>query len=95
MSDQKIMTLHPEGKQGVNLDNKRYVLIKQAILEVIHEHDEIAFKALAAAVAERLPKEFDGSVPWYVTTIKLDLEAREFIERVPGKTPQHLRLRKI
>ncbi len=31
---------------------------------------------------------FDGSVMWYYTTVKLDLEARGEIRRVPGSRPQ-------
>jgi len=32
-----------------------------------------------------------GSTGWYTTTVKLDLEAKGEIERVPGSTPQRLR----
>lgn len=32
-----------------------------------------------------------GSVSWYTTTVKLDLEARGELERVPGSRPQRLR----
>jgi hypothetical protein len=35
---------------------------------------------------------FEGSVSWYVTTVKLDLETRGVVERVPGQKPQRLRL---
>ena len=39
-------------------------------------------------------EKFDGSISWYVTTIKLDLEARGIIERIPKKRPQTLKLNK-
>ncbi len=42
--------------------------------------------------AARLPGDFEGSVGWYATTVKLDLEARGLIERMPGESPQVLRL---
>ena len=32
-----------------------------------------------------------SSVGWYATTVKLDLEARGLIERVPDARPQRLR----
>lgn len=86
------MTLHPEGKQGVNLDKKKYAQIKRAILRVLRERGEVAFKALPDAVAEKIAGAFAGSVIWYVVTVKLDLEARGLIERVPKKSPQRLRL---
>lgn len=89
--DDRIQTLHPQGKRGVNIDKDKYETIREAILNVLEPVDEIAFRALPPAVAKQLP-EFDGSVSWYTTTVKLDLEARGLIERVPDVTPQHLRL---
>jgi hypothetical protein len=38
-------------------------------------------------------QEFRGSIGWYTTIVKLDLEARRLIERIPDKKPQHLRLK--
>jgi hypothetical protein len=37
---------------------------------------------------------FNGSVMWYVTTVKLDLEARGEIKRVPNSRPQLVKLTK-
>ncbi|MBW3603547.1 MAG: hypothetical protein KY460_01340 [Actinobacteria bacterium] len=34
----------------------------------------------------------EASVGWYTTAVKLDLEAREVISRVPGSSPQLLEL---
>ena len=34
-----------------------------------------------------------GSLMWYLITVKLDMEARGEIERVPAKRPQHIRRR--
>lgn len=39
-----------------------------------------------------LKDRFDGSIPWYVTTVKLDLEASGVIARLPKTSPQWLRL---
>ena len=88
----KIMTLHPDGKAGVNINVPKYELIKEAILVVIRELGEVTFTDLVAAVDHRLAGQFDGSIAWYVTTVKLDLEARTIIERIPGHKPQQLRL---
>ncbi|MBE2222501.1 MAG: hypothetical protein IAF02_13220 [Anaerolineae bacterium] len=93
MSD-KIMTLHPQGKAGVNIDKAKYDTIRAAILAAITENGgEIAFKDLPTAVASHLSAPFDGSIGWYTTTVKLDLEARGEIKRVPGISPQRLRLK--
>ena len=91
MDEEKIMTQHPAGKSGVNISKTKYEAMRTAILAAIDDQGEIAFSDLATAVTPLLPESFDGSVGWYVTTVKLDLEARGEIERTPGKTPQHLR----
>ena len=90
---ERILALHPQkGKQGTNIDRYKYDTIKHAILADTREQGVIAFKDLAAAVRARIGPGFAGSVSWYVTTVKLDLEARGLIERIAGKKPQHLRL---
>lgn len=92
MSD-KIMTLHPEdGKTGVNIDKGKYDTVKDAIVRIIGEQEKIGFMALTDAVGEHLT-DFDGSIGWYTTTVKLDLEARGIIERIPNESPQQLRLK--
>jgi hypothetical protein len=90
MSD-KIKTLHPDPKkQGVNIDRQKYEQVRRAILAEIDTRDIVAFSDLPTALNRRLP-DFAGSISWYAITVKLDLEARQLIERVPGKKPQHLR----
>jgi hypothetical protein len=89
--EDKILTLHPEGKKGVNISRAKYEMIRNAILAAIRSQGEISFEGLTSLVEYRLRNKFDGSVSWYVTTVKLDLEARGEIERVPGAEPQHLR----
>lgn len=76
MTGQKILTLHPEGKQGVNIDLTKYNQIREAILGVLAEQGTLAFGELGDVIEQRLSGRFDGSVGWYYTTVKLDLEAR-------------------
>lgn len=87
----RITTLHPGGKQGTTIDKDKYDVIRDAILVLLNEHGELAFGDLRAKAEERLGDTFDGSVSWYVTTVKLDLEARGEVERVPKQRPQRLR----
>jgi len=47
---------------------------------------------LSRAVEKEVNGSFDGSVMWYVTTVKLDLEARGQIKRVPNSRPQLVKL---
>jgi len=91
--EERILTQHPEpGKHGVNISRHKYELVRGAIVESIRDRGGIAFRALIEDVERRLEGGFEGSVSWYVTTVKLDLEARGVIERIPGSRPQRLRL---
>ncbi|MBN1305870.1 MAG: hypothetical protein JXA13_15645 [Anaerolineales bacterium] len=88
----RILTLHPRGKAGSNIDKVKYEKVRAVILEVLQECGAITLKDLLLAVDEKLSGNFDGSIGWYTTTIKLDLEARGEIECVPGSKPQTVRL---
>lgn len=92
---QTFQTIHPEaGTQGTRVDAAKYEAMKAAMLAVVPAAaDGSPFQDLVDAVRPRLPAELfaNASVSWYVTTIKLDLEARGLIERVPGARPQHVR----
>lgn len=89
---ERIKTLHPEGKKGVNIEKAKYDKMKKAIISSLKGVESISFKNLGQVVRERLTKDFEGSIGWYYTTVKLDLEARGIIERVPNTRPQLLRL---
>jgi len=87
-----IRTLHPEKKQGVNISKEKYEIIRNAILCVLQAQKEITFMNLSRAVEKEVNGNFEGSVTWYVTTVKLDLEARGKVKRVPNSRPQLVRL---
>ena len=88
----RIMTLHPAGKQGVNIDKGKYEMVREAIEETLKAQPGITFSALTEEVGRQIGEVFDGSVGWYVVSVKLDLEARGVLERVDGRSPQRLRL---
>lgn len=91
MEDQKIMTLHPDPtKKGVNILLRRYELMRDTIIEIISRSETISFSNLTNEAQKELEGRFDGNIPWYVVSVKQDLEARKVIRRVNGKTPQHL-----
>jgi len=92
MNEGKIMTLHPSGKQGVNIHLRKYEVIKDFILSKLIEHSEISFDELTDLAIKELSANFDGKVVWYMVTVKLDLEARKLIERVLKTSPHKLRL---
>jgi hypothetical protein len=87
-----IRTLHPEKKQGVNISREKYDVIRSAILCVLQKQKEITFMNLSRAVEKQVNGNFEGSVTWYVTAVKLDMEARGEIKRVTHSRPQLVRL---
>ncbi len=91
MSD-TILTLHPQGKSGVNVSRAKYDVVRQAITTALSSQDNMTFTELLQKVEEQLAGNFDGSIPWYTTTVKLDLEARGVIRRLPRRSPQRLQL---
>jgi len=87
-----IRTLHPEKKQGVKISREKYEIIRKAILCVLQAEKEITFMNLSRAVEKEVNVNFEGSVTWYVTTVKLDLEARGQVKRVTNSRPQLVKL---
>lgn len=88
-----ILTLHPDpAKKGVNISQAKYDAVRRAILHTLEERGEMSFAELGRAVETALAGSFEGSVMWYYTTVKLDLEARGELQRVPGRRPQRVRL---
>lgn len=94
----------PETIQARNINNpasrttinaERYRAMRTALLKTVPRSPEgIAFRALPAAVKKhlrggRLPG--GGSLMWYITVVKLDLEARGLLRRIPDSTPQRIR----
>ncbi len=90
---EKILTLHPQGKNGVNIDKVKYDIIKDYILKTIRNHEEITYQRLNDLAVLELSPTFDGKVAWYLVTVKLDLEARNIIERIPKTSPHKLRIK--
>ena len=82
------------GKLPTRIDRWKYDVVRAAILEAIPRGPRgVEFRQLSGLVHERIPtrdRERLGSVPWYVSTVKLDLEVRGEIERLPGSRPQRL-----
>lgn len=84
-----------EGVGNTRMAREKYEIYKQAILASVPRTESgIPFTELPGRVKEHLPRERLGelgSIGWHVTSVKLDLEARGLIERLPGSKPQRLR----
>ena len=91
--EEKILTLHPQGKRGVNISRAKYEMMKKTILEVLRKGG-LTHHELTHAVERKLKGKFDGSIPWYMEGTKLDLEARGIIERVPGERNEVYRVKR-
>ena len=83
-----IQTGHPEpGKKGVNISKEKYEVIYNAIHAYLHETKQASLKSITSAVKERVGSSFDGSVGWYVTTVKLDMESKGELVCDRSKSP--------
>ncbi|MEX2231609.1 MAG: hypothetical protein WD824_05590 [Cyclobacteriaceae bacterium] len=89
---EKILTRHPLGKNGKNIDIEIYETVKDALLTILGSK-ELTHTDLLDQLNKRLKNKFEGSIGWYGETVKLDLEARKIIERTDSK-PQKYRLGK-
>ncbi len=90
--EDKILTKHPEGKSGVSISKEKYDLVRALIIENLQVSGELTYTQLADLLKNELRGKFDGSIPWYVEVVKLDLEARRILARIPRTKPQLYRL---
>ena len=83
------------GKQPTRIARWKYDAVREAILTALpREGEGVEAKELPEFVENVLqPGDLAdlGSVTWYTVTVKLDLEVKGLIERVPGSKPQRLR----
>lgn len=84
-----------KGKKSKRIDGDKYTVMKRALMKAIPtSRAGVRFMDLFDIVGAALPKfsvPGGASLSWYLTTVKLDLEARGLIERVPHSVPQRLR----
>ena len=90
-SQERILTLHPEGKKGVRIPLSRYNRMRDTLLGIFAEQNEISYKELGRLTEERLSGILDGSIPWLMETVKLDLLARGVIKKI-SVNPERLKL---
>lgn len=91
-SEEKILTLNLNGKNGVNIYKSRYDIMRKSLLSILDKRGEVTLPELNSLVEIDLEGKFDGKIGWYLMAVKLDLEARSIIGKVPNKSPQTLTL---
>lgn len=98
IEDKVVCETPTPGKQPVRIARWKYDLVRSAILAVVPADEcGVEFSRLPGLVEGQLSAsdlEKLGSASWYTTTVKLDLEVKGEIERVPGSRPQRLRREK-
>lgn len=81
-------------KQPTRILKWKYDAVKRAIIKSIAKGNKgLPFKQLPANVERHLratEKSQLGSIGWYTTCVKLDLEVKGVIKRLPGVSPQVL-----
>jgi hypothetical protein len=88
--DDRVELKHPQGKKPVSMKKETYDLLKAVFLKSLREEGEATLAEVVRASAAELKRggtTFEGSLPWHLEWVKLDLEARNLIKRIPG-TPQ-------
>ncbi|SIT70157.1 DUF6958 family protein [Edaphobacillus lindanitolerans] len=88
--EEQIQLLHPKGETAGKILTRRYEAIRKAILEEVDANGEISFTDLTERAPKRI-SHFDGKTTWYITAVKLDLEARGELERFEREGEQWLR----
>ena len=88
MTEEKILTKHPEGKSGRNINKRIYETVKQGIISVL-QNKELTHTELFDKLNKNLKGKISGNINWYGETVKLDLEARKIIERTDSKPAKY------
>lgn len=88
MKEARILTKHPLGKSGKNIEREKYETLKAAILSALQKK-ELTHTELFDRLNKGLKGKFSGNISWYGETVKLDLEARKTIHRNSEKPPKY------
>jgi hypothetical protein len=94
-TEKKLVCLTPTpGKQPTRNAEWKYKTMRTAILEIVPAKEpEIEFNLLAGLIGEHLSSEIVsqiGSLTWYTTTVKLDMEVKGELQRIAGPRLQRL-----
>lgn len=87
----RVQLKHPQGKKAVSMSTGKYCLLKLAVLKCLRVKRKATFSEISRTIEKEFKTEgqtFKGSLPWHLEWVKLDLEARKVIRRVPKTAPQ-------
>ena len=93
-TDKVICRTPTPGKKPTRIDRWKFEAIRKAIVKVAPKRGEgVLFRDLAGLVKKQLSaadQKKVGSLMWYVTVVKLELEVRGELKRIEGAGPQRL-----
>jgi hypothetical protein len=90
--NQYTQTLHPNPeKTNKRILTTKYEFIKGHLLKIL-QNKELTHTELMEELYAQVNGVFEGGVQWYGETVKLDLEARQMIERTKSK-PEKYRIK--
>jgi len=85
MNDEQIQTLHPDArKKNKRISLEKYNVIRKHLVKIL-ANKELTHTELMERLYSNVKDTFEGGVQWYGETVKLDLEARNIIERTSTK----------
>lgn len=95
MKAEKIFCYTPTpNKKPIRIDRWKFDLLRKIILKVVPKNgDGVVFMQLPKLVKSKLKKDDlkkIGSINWFTTVVKLDMEVKGEIYRVDGSSPQRL-----
>jgi uncharacterized FlgJ-related protein len=86
---ESIQTLHPQAdKTNKKISLEKYTFIRENIITILAESERTHTELMEDLYA-RVKDNFEGGVQWYGETVKLDLEARQIIERTKTKPEKY------
>ncbi|WP_308917064.1 DUF6958 family protein [Jannaschia sp. LMIT008] len=83
----------PAGKSATNIPTWKFDACRAALLAEL-TGGPVPAKDIAARAGERLSapdRDALGALGWHMTTVRLEMEVRRELERIPGQTPVTLR----
>lgn len=95
--EEKLQLKHPTGKKAIRMDKIKYDSIKKAILQHLKNNADSTHTEIWKSIEEDFKKNktiFEGSIQWHMEWVKLDLEARKEIIKIPETIPQKYKLLK-
>ena len=93
----KVTLTHPRTRVEKQVDAAIYDPFKMAIMQSLKGSDGKSFTELTNEVEEIIHRKmpgFNGSIPWYTISVRLDLETKGLIETSTVKGKKLNRLKK-